>query len=244
MARWVECEGEAMKCKYGDRFCPCQDGDICHYEGDNPWPKPKAYRDGEARISSEAKPYVIKAKIFNNRLLSAILSKYPNVNQFCIANKLSPTQVGKLLAMKKAAWRRDDWTLAVQRISVALRVPADKLFDEDQRYASLVSNQVSVELTTKQALGLAFTPASLGDGMKQLEHENLLAQLLSKAKLTEKEALVIQERATGVTLDQLADDLDLCRERIRQIESKAYWKLRKAAAVTGITSLVYADNGI
>ena len=23
-------------CKYGDPFCPCQDGDMCHYEGPNP----------------------------------------------------------------------------------------------------------------------------------------------------------------------------------------------------------------
>lgn len=27
-------------CKYGDTCCPCQDGDICHYEGDNPFPAP------------------------------------------------------------------------------------------------------------------------------------------------------------------------------------------------------------
>jgi hypothetical protein len=23
-------------CKYGDPYCPCQDGDMCHYEGQNP----------------------------------------------------------------------------------------------------------------------------------------------------------------------------------------------------------------
>jgi hypothetical protein len=25
-----------LQCKYGDPFCPCQDGDQCHYEGENP----------------------------------------------------------------------------------------------------------------------------------------------------------------------------------------------------------------
>jgi len=29
------------ECKYGDPFCPCQDGDMCHYEGPNPWSPPK-----------------------------------------------------------------------------------------------------------------------------------------------------------------------------------------------------------
>lgn len=27
-------------CKYGDPSCPCQDGDSCHYEGENPWTPP------------------------------------------------------------------------------------------------------------------------------------------------------------------------------------------------------------
>ncbi len=30
----------AMQCKYGDPFCPCQDANICHYEGENPMPPP------------------------------------------------------------------------------------------------------------------------------------------------------------------------------------------------------------
>jgi hypothetical protein len=31
-------------CKYGDPTCPCQDGDMCHYEGPNPWPEPDPLR--------------------------------------------------------------------------------------------------------------------------------------------------------------------------------------------------------
>lgn len=31
-----------MKCKYGDPLCPCQDGDPCHYEGDDPMTPPNA----------------------------------------------------------------------------------------------------------------------------------------------------------------------------------------------------------
>lgn len=30
-------------CKYGDPSCPCQDGDSCHYEGNNPWTPPAVY---------------------------------------------------------------------------------------------------------------------------------------------------------------------------------------------------------
>jgi hypothetical protein len=31
---------DAAKCKYGDALCPCQDGDMCHYEGQNPMKPP------------------------------------------------------------------------------------------------------------------------------------------------------------------------------------------------------------
>ena len=32
-------------CKYGDPFCPCQDGDPCHYEGENPMTPPARQPD-------------------------------------------------------------------------------------------------------------------------------------------------------------------------------------------------------
>jgi hypothetical protein len=33
-------------CKYGDPFCPCEDGDQCHYEGENPM-TPSSVGDGD-----------------------------------------------------------------------------------------------------------------------------------------------------------------------------------------------------
>ena len=27
-------------CEHGDKYCPCPDGLICHYEGPDPWPCP------------------------------------------------------------------------------------------------------------------------------------------------------------------------------------------------------------
>ena len=32
-------------CRYGDPFCPCQDGDLCHYEGPGAWPPPRQSAD-------------------------------------------------------------------------------------------------------------------------------------------------------------------------------------------------------
>ena len=33
----------ATPCKYGDPLCPCQDGDQCHYEGENPMTPPPPF---------------------------------------------------------------------------------------------------------------------------------------------------------------------------------------------------------
>jgi hypothetical protein len=32
-------------CKFGDPSCPCQDGDMCHYEGPKAWPSPRREQD-------------------------------------------------------------------------------------------------------------------------------------------------------------------------------------------------------
>lgn len=30
-------------CPYGDPLCPCPDGVLCHYEGEDAWPSPNPY---------------------------------------------------------------------------------------------------------------------------------------------------------------------------------------------------------
>ena len=42
------------KCKYGDPTCPCQDGDLCHYEGKNAWKPPDAFMQVQMQAISLA----------------------------------------------------------------------------------------------------------------------------------------------------------------------------------------------
>lgn len=54
-------------CDFGDPTCPCQDGLMCHYKGDNPWPPPKerAPEPGAEAVGREqrmsAKKYLLIA---------------------------------------------------------------------------------------------------------------------------------------------------------------------------------------
>jgi hypothetical protein len=38
---WYDAARALIVCPYGDETCPCQDGDLCHYEGDDPMPPPR-----------------------------------------------------------------------------------------------------------------------------------------------------------------------------------------------------------
>lgn len=42
------------ECKYGDPSCPCQDGDSCHYEGENPIKKPHWWHHIKAELKKDA----------------------------------------------------------------------------------------------------------------------------------------------------------------------------------------------
>lgn len=47
-----------------------------------------------------------------------------------------------------------------------------------------------------------------------------------KTRLTDRETKVLEMRLGGMTLQEVADEFGLCRDRIRQIEQKAHRKLR------------------
>jgi hypothetical protein len=34
---WEPTPIDGRACPHGDETCPCQDGDLCHYEGPDPW---------------------------------------------------------------------------------------------------------------------------------------------------------------------------------------------------------------
>lgn len=75
--------------------------------------------------------------------------------------------------------------------------------------------------------------------LAQQEAEELVADWVTQ--LTERQRLVVERRYglgghEPATLDAIANDLDLTRERVRQIQMEALSKLRKRIARDGLTS--------
>jgi RNA polymerase nonessential primary-like sigma factor len=74
--------------------------------------------------------------------------------------------------------------------------------------------------------------------LAQHEAEVLVAEWV--AQLTERQRLVVERRYglgghDATTLEHIAADLDLTRERVRQIQMEALSKLRKRIARDGLT---------
>lgn len=63
----------------------------------------------------------------------------------------------------------------------------------------------------------------------QKENKQIFYKLVKIARLTKKELFVIWYRNNGSKLRELADELNISRERVRQIEKKALFKLKEAA---------------
>ncbi len=71
-------------------------------------------------------------------------------------------------------------------------------------------------------------PASGAAGWLDQDESLLVADAV--AGLAPREARIVQGRVEGMTLQALADELRLTKERIRQIEAKALGRLRKLLA--------------
>lgn len=57
-------EKASAPCKYGDPLCPCQDGDMCHYEGPNRMNVPPEYFMAALRTHAETVAQDARRKAF------------------------------------------------------------------------------------------------------------------------------------------------------------------------------------
>jgi hypothetical protein len=97
------------KCEFGDPACPCQDGDMCHYKGDNPFPQPAGLSSAapsERDIEVAREIYAV----FDSWLCEMLrFQKVPDAVQ------LIP-KIASLLAARAAAPQNDRWVPVSERL--------------------------------------------------------------------------------------------------------------------------------
>lgn len=182
--------------------------------------------------------YRIDIKVRNNLLLTAMENAgYKTVAEFSRVCGVSQSQIGDFLNLKKAPITQEGkLCTAAERIADCLCLLPEDLWTPEQMQLALPTNRSHFKMSHKEMmLTLSRQTGELPEDVdlnKLLENKDLervIGELLDG--LTPREAKVLRLRfGIGVpneyTLEEIAQKFDVTRERIRQIEAKAFRKLK------------------
>lgn len=180
------------------------------------------------------KEYRIDAKIRNNLILRRIESMgYKTIAEFCRDYSFSNGAIGDLVNLKEKAICSNSTKFRpiVKKLAEILSCEPEYLFTEDQKIMEIKSNKKIIEMEEKQIKYISDNPGYLLENMypEKLIYENDSKKVTDDAMsfLDENQKKVIEMRVfEDKTLKEISQNLGLTTERIRQIESKAFRKLR------------------
>jgi RNA polymerase sigma-32 factor len=153
-----------------------------------------------------------KALFFNLRRLRARLAREPGA----YSNGEAYENIARTLGVSRADVEMMDSRLSGSDVSLNAQLVDDESSGSAQRMDFLVDDQPLPDEVAEQNLDAGRRARWLEDAL---------------AILSERELRIVQERRLTdnlVTLETLGDKLGISKERVRQIESRALTKLRKA----------------
>jgi len=186
--------------------------------------------------------YRVKISVSNARIRKAMESAgYTSVLQMCKVKNLPIGNTFDLVNMKLSPLnKKGEWRKCVLLLADALYSLPDDLFSERQKVVVLKTSTGTKDVTEAELVRLS-EQYSWDDRLEDMrdnaaidqiaheEAENLVNQVMDAALTPrEKKVLSLVHAPDGVrpTLDSIAKEMDVSRERIRQIEAKALRKLR------------------
>ena len=202
--------------------------------------------------------YIVQFKIKNGPLLRAIRMRgYKTFVGFAKTHGIALVTLYKYLSLKLAPLKKSgEWSGTALKIARALRLPPESLFPEQHLTQALAKTSGEFGVTAEDLQCMIENRTSPDPETllieKQENKENAVAQLLTQ-RLTAREHRVLALRygldGKGArTLEEVAESLGfVTRERIRQIERKAFRKLlhKKSAIyqIAGIDPRDYSHRG-
>ena len=178
----------------------------------------------------------LKVTVRNGRLLRAIRKRYSSVADMCRKMGRSHQTVNKLITMKAVPYNSKGWTdLALDIAGMVARDPED-LWPDHMRELRLRKSTSEVNLDLDDVKKLV----QEGSSEKTISQLSVLSQF--SKNLTPRERDVLARRfAHDQSLDECAASLRVSRERVRQIEAKAFRKMRKVASNLGYMDVNYPE---
>ena len=184
-----------------------------------------------------ANEYRVKVTVRNNLILEAIEALgYTSVKAFADTNRISYTVLASMVALKTAPiGTNGEFTKVAKELMEILGAAPSDLWSDEQLTMELKKNSSERAVGMKE-FSLYFNRMTTGQleyttPEEEMERQEVVRVVNEQIDgLSPKEAKILRMRfgigCAEMTLDEIAQRVDLTRERIRQIEVKALRKLK------------------
>ena len=195
--------------------------------------------------NEESRPYRVKVTVRNNLLLSAIeQAGFKSQAEFARSSGVNIMTLNALVGLRDAPiGKRGEFTDAAKQIMEALGAAPSDLWSEEQLTMNLRRNTgekaisfsaVQDLLEEHQDAMMLPSPESMA---MELDAKNVIESALNS--LTPREAHVVRmHNQENMTYDEIAKVEGVSIERIRQIEAKAFRKLRHESRSAALKELL------
>ena len=166
--------------------------------------------------------YAVKITIKNGRILSRMRARgIESLAELARQAGISYQSLIEIVSLKKRpVGRRGKWLAGVENVAGVLKCDVEDLFSDVQREMALERNSGEVYLDEPEVMALT---AGNPERAYWIKTE---AQRLLDALPNDRAKSVVMRHMDGETYDEIARDMGVCTERIRQIERKAFRIMR------------------
>lgn len=182
------------------------------------------------------KEYRLEIKVRNNAVLKRMEELgYESVPVFCREHKLHYSDIINIISFKVPFYgKRGNITGTIIKLADALQVLPDYIYPPERRGEPLKNNKYIAEVEKADLMQISTSlrmDAMPVDDRKMLNDLAPTIRNVMLEALTPREHRLIDKRfgltsGTPETLDEMGDQLNVSRERIRQMEAKALRKMK------------------
>jgi DNA-binding CsgD family transcriptional regulator len=182
------------------------------------------------------KEYRLEIKVRNNAVLKRIEELgYESLPAFCREHKLHYNVVNHIISFKAPFYgKRGNINGSIIKLANALQVLPDYIYPPERRGEPLQNNKYIAEVEKADLMQVSTSlrmDAMPVDDRKMLNDLAPTIRNVMLEALTPREHRLIDKRfgltsGTPETLDEVGDQLNVSRERIRQMEAKALRKMK------------------
>lgn len=178
----------------------------------------------------------VSVQVRNARLLRMIREKFGSNAELSRVSGVSASQISGLLTMRQSAFREDGSLRdCVADLLSALGCTPEEIWPEHMARIKLRKSRAEFEMDSAEVEEILIG----GDASARASQRNLIGRWAEV--LRPREIEVIGLRQSGLTYREVGSEMNFGPERVRQIELRAYKKMRRRALRDGVKCLADAS---